>query len=44
MLRTGGSAGRQRQTYTDALEAGDDRDNALKSVVRHLIEEYHADL
>jgi carboxylate-amine ligase len=44
ILRTGGSAGRQRQTYTDALEAGDDRDNALKSVVRHLIEEYHADL
>lgn len=44
MLRTRGSAGRQRQTYTDALEAGDDPENALKAVVRHLIEEYHADL
>ena len=44
MLRTGSSSGRQRQVYSDALHAADDRDHALQAVVRHLIEEYHADL
>ncbi len=44
MLRTGTSAGRQRQVYSDALHAEDDHDHALQAVVRHLIEEFHADL
>jgi len=44
MIASGGSAGRQRQAYLDALAAEEDRDGALRAVVRHLIEEYHADL
>lgn len=44
MVATQGSAGRQRQIYVNALEAEDDRDGALRAMVRHLIEEYHADL
>lgn len=44
ILETGTSATRQRQVYVDALEAGDDPDHALQAVVRHLIEEFHADL
>ena len=44
MLRTGTSSGRQRQVYADALQAEDDPDHALRAVVRHLIEEFHADL
>ena len=40
----GTSSVRQRQVYVDALEAGDDTEHALQAVVRHLIEEYHADL
>jgi carboxylate-amine ligase len=44
MLRTGSSAGRQRQAYSDALHAEDDPDHAMRAVVRHLIEEFHADL
>ncbi|WP_198586182.1 carboxylate-amine ligase [Roseovarius salinarum] len=44
MLRSGTSAGRQRRVFVEALEAGDDRDHALQAVVRHLIEEFHADL
>ena len=44
ILRTGTSSDRQRQVYVDALEAGDDTDHALQAVVRHLIEEFHADL
>lgn len=44
MLRRGTSAGRQRQVYHAALAAGHDTDHALRAVVRHLIEEYHADL
>ena len=44
ILRSGGSAGRQRQVYQDALHAEDDHEHALRAVVRHLIEEYHADL
>ena len=44
IIRGGTSSSRQRQVYVDALEAGDDTDNALRAVVRHLIEEFHADL
>ena len=44
MLRSGTSSGRQRQVYSDALHAQDDHDHALQAVVRHLIEEFHADL
>jgi carboxylate-amine ligase len=44
MWRSGTSAGRQRRAYIEALEAGDDHDTALRAVVRHLIEEFHADL
>jgi len=44
ILKSGTSADRQRQTYAGAIEAGYDNDHALQAVVRHLIEEYHADL
>ncbi|MCZ0810751.1 MAG: carboxylate-amine ligase [Pseudomonadota bacterium] len=44
ILRSGGSAGRQRQVYHDAIQAEDDHEHALRAVVRHLIDEYHADL
>jgi carboxylate-amine ligase len=44
ILRHGTSAERQRQAYAEARDAGHDNDAALQSVVRHLIEEYHADL
>ena len=41
---SGTSADRQRMTLEEGLQAGDARDEALKGVVRHLIEEFHADL
>jgi len=44
IVARGTSATRQRQVFVEALEAGDDRDHALQAVVRHLIEEFHADL
>ena len=44
LLAEGTSAERQRRVLADAVEAGDSRDRALRTVVRHLIEEYHADL
>ncbi len=44
IVETGTSANRQRQVYVEALEAGYERDQALQAVVRHLIEEFHADL
>ena len=44
ILRHGNSADRQRRVYTEALQAEDDREHALQAVVRHLIEEFHADL
>ena len=44
IVETGTSASRQRQVYVEALEAGYERDQALQAVVRHLIEEFHADL
>lgn len=44
ILAQGNSADRQRGVYQDALQAGDTPHDALKSVVKHLIEEFHADL
>ena len=44
MTASNSSSGRQRRAYVDAIEAEDDHDAALRAVVRHLIEEYHADL
>ena len=40
----GTSATRQRRVFVEALEAGDDTPGALRAVVRHLIEEFYADL
>ncbi|KRS18347.1 carboxylate-amine ligase [Roseovarius indicus] len=44
IVQGGTSSSRQRQVYLDALEAGDDNEHALQAVVRHLVDEYHADL
>ena len=44
ITKNGSSAERQRATYQTAIEAGKSKDDALRDVVRHLIEEYHADL
>ena len=44
MVATMSSAGRQRRTYEEALEADGDHDTAVRAMVAHLIEEYHADL
>ena len=44
ITKNGSSADRQRATYQAAIEAGKSKDDALRDVVRHLIEEYHADL
>ncbi|SLN09797.1 Carboxylate-amine ligase YbdK [Roseovarius litorisediminis] len=44
ILKSGNSSDRQRQVYLDALEAGDDKKHAMQAVVKHLIEEFHADL
>ncbi len=44
MLRTGTSSTRQRRAYEDAIAAEDDHEHALQAVVRHLIDEFHADL
>lgn len=44
VLESGTSSDRQRAVFNDAVEAGDSRDDALKAVVRHLIEEFHSDL
>ena len=41
---TGNSADQQRRVYTGNREAGGDHDAAMRSVVEHLIEEFHADL
>ena len=43
-MATAPSAARQRQVRAVACAAGADDDAALRAVVRHLIEEYHADL
>ncbi|WP_428542990.1 carboxylate-amine ligase [Profundibacter sp.] len=44
ITKNGSSSERQRATYQTAIEAGKSTDDALRDVVRHLIEEYHADL
>ena len=44
ILRSGTSSTRQRRAHEDALKAGEDSESALRAVVRHLIEEFHADL
>jgi carboxylate-amine ligase len=44
ITKNGSSAERQRATYQAAIETGKTTDDALRDVVRHLIEEYHADL
>ncbi|WP_137701924.1 carboxylate-amine ligase [Marimonas lutisalis] len=44
ILSEGNSANRQRQVFEDAIEAEYTPDDALKAVVKHLIEEFHADL
>lgn len=44
ILAQGNSAQRQRDVYQDGIHAGDTQHEALKSVVRHLIEEFHVDL
>ncbi|OYX41791.1 MAG: carboxylate-amine ligase [Rhodobacterales bacterium 32-67-9] len=41
---TGTSSDRQRTVRIGALEAGDDDHAAMRAVVAHLIEEFHADL
>ncbi len=44
ITKNGSSAERQRASYQAAIKAGKSTDDALRDVVRHLIEEYHADL
>ena len=44
MLARGTSSERQRAVFTAARDTGQTEAEALQSVVRHLIEEYHADL
>lgn len=44
IVQGGTSSSRQRDVYANALEAGQDKDAAMRAVVGHLIDEYHADL
>jgi len=44
IVEGGTSSNRQRAHYAERREAGDDHDAALRSVVRHLVEEFHTDL
>ncbi len=44
ILRLGTSSERQRATFAAARATGETEAEALQSVVRHLIEEFHADL
>ncbi|WP_127111790.1 carboxylate-amine ligase [Shimia sediminis] len=44
ILRDGNSSDRQRAVYADAIQADYSHDEALRAVVRHLTEEFHADL
>ncbi|MGI3210800.1 carboxylate-amine ligase [Roseovarius tibetensis] len=44
ILRLGTSSERQRAVFTAARDTGQTEAEALQSVVRHLIEEFHADL
>lgn len=44
ITKNGNSADRQRVAYETSLATGNSKDGALRDVVRHLINEYHADL
>jgi len=44
ILKSGTSSDRQSGVFNDALQAGDSHKDALKAVVRHLINEFHSDL
>lgn len=44
ILQEGIAADRQRAVFLDSIEAEKPADEALKDVVRHLIDEYHVDL
>jgi carboxylate-amine ligase len=44
LLARGTSSERQRAVHAAAVAAGADRAGAMDAVIRHLIEEYHADL
>ncbi|MBI1418387.1 MAG: carboxylate-amine ligase [Limimaricola sp.] len=44
LLADGTSAARQRQALEDAMQAGDSREEALRTVVRGLVDEFHVDL
>lgn len=44
ILNSGNSSDRQRAVYNDALQADYSQSEALRTVVRHLTEEFHADL
>lgn len=44
ILSSGVSSDRQRAIFTASIDAGKSKDEALRDIVRHLIEEYHADI
>ena len=44
ILARGNSADQQRGVYRDALQADYSHDQALRAVVQHLVDEFHADL
>ena len=44
IIKTGNSADNQRRVFAEATAAGKDADAAMRDVVEHLIEEFHADL
>lgn len=44
IVKHGNSADRQREIYKERIFSGDENRQALKAVVEHLIEEFHADL
>ncbi|WP_435141654.1 carboxylate-amine ligase [Pseudopelagicola sp. nBUS_19] len=44
IVNNGNSADHQRAVYAESFNAGYDHDQALRAVVKHLTEEFHADL
>ena len=44
IVAKGNSSDRQRAVFSTALQAGKTKAQALRDIVRHLIQEYHADL
>ena len=44
IVQTGNSASQQRGVYARARETGRDHQDAMRAVVAHLIDEFHADL